>query len=35
MANGHAEMFTNSKVVPKSLEIYKSQNIEDVLFQTF
>jgi hypothetical protein len=29
MANGHAEMFTNSKIVPKSLENYKSQNIED------
>jgi cytochrome c-type biogenesis protein CcmE len=35
MANGHAEMFTNSKVIPKSLENYKSQNIEDVLFLTF
>jgi hypothetical protein len=35
MANGHAEMFTNSKIVPKSLENYKSQNIEDVFYQTF
>lgn len=35
MANGHAEMFTHSKVVPKSLENYKSQNIEDVLLYLY
>jgi len=32
MLNGHAEMFTNIKSIPKILENYKTSNIDDVEF---
>lgn len=32
MLNGHAEMFSNSKIVPKVLSNYKSISIEDVFY---
>lgn len=31
LLNGHAEMFTNTKVISPILQIYKSNSLEDVI----